>query len=140
MHWKSKCKFMWFLKWRIETNLLKTSFTTTGFSLISFGNAAITSFFVSPFSTGIRNRTSDTRVWYRSRTRATNSALGGAVYSRYSTLHRLWVQTMNVKPYFISHSLYRLKWHPIKCIHDFQHYLEYSHIWSHKYKKLLWLF
>jgi hypothetical protein len=69
-----------------KMNLLKTSFTTTGFSLISFGSAAITSFFVSPFNTGIKNRTSDTRVWYKSRTRATNSALGGAVNTGYSVL------------------------------------------------------
>jgi hypothetical protein len=60
--------------------------------LISFGSAAITSFFVSPFNTGIKNLTSETRVWYKSRTRATNSALGGAVNN---TLYSVLVNINN---------------------------------------------
>lgn len=44
---------------------------------MSLGSAAITSSFVSPFNTGMRNRTSDTLERYKSRTLATNSALGG---------------------------------------------------------------
>uniref|UniRef100_A0A2M4D7G1 Putative secreted protein n=1 Tax=Anopheles darlingi TaxID=43151 RepID=A0A2M4D7G1_ANODA len=42
---------------------LNTSFTTPGFSLISFGKAFRISFFVSPLITGISKRTSDTFVW-----------------------------------------------------------------------------
>ena len=56
-----------------------TSLTTMGLSLISFGKAAITSFFVRPLRTGIRNLTSETLVLYNSLTLATNSLLGAAV-------------------------------------------------------------
>lgn len=42
--------------------LLFTSLTTIGFNFMSFGRAAITSFFVKPFKTGIKNRTSETLV------------------------------------------------------------------------------
>ena len=41
---------------------LKTSLTTTGDNAMSFGSAAVTSCLLSPFRTGMRNRTSDTRV------------------------------------------------------------------------------
>uniref|UniRef100_A0A6B0V0B3 Uncharacterized protein n=1 Tax=Ixodes ricinus TaxID=34613 RepID=A0A6B0V0B3_IXORI len=61
---------------------LNTSLTTMGFSLMSLGRAAITSFFDSPLSTGMRKRTSETRLWYRSRTRATSSAEGGVLSVR----------------------------------------------------------
>lgn len=61
-----------------QKKLQLTSLTTIGFNLMSFGKAANTSFFVKPLSTGMRNRTSDTLVWYNSRTLATNSALGAA--------------------------------------------------------------
>lgn len=39
-----------------------TSLTTIGFNFISLGRAAITSFLVKPFKTGIRNLTSETLV------------------------------------------------------------------------------
>lgn len=61
----------------VPKSLLNTSFTTIGFNFISLGKASMTSSFLRPLSTGMRNRTSDTLERYRSRTRSTSSALGG---------------------------------------------------------------
>ena len=56
---------------------LKTSFTTIGFNLINLGKASMTSSFLRPLRTGMRNLTSDTLDRYKSRTLSTSSELGG---------------------------------------------------------------
>ena len=51
------------LLWKHPSNRLKTSLTTLGDCLISLGSTAIISCFFRPVNTGIKNLTSDTRLW-----------------------------------------------------------------------------